>query len=89
MITHIKNELQLQDELYIRAKITPNAKKTEIIEKMPDETYKMKVAAVAQKGKANNEIVAFLSNGLEIPKKNITIVSGQKSPLKLIKLSYK
>ncbi len=47
---------------------------------------KIKVAAAAEKGKANECLTDFLSAQLGIRKNAISIVSGQTSPIKQIKI---
>lgn len=92
MLTNYKQLLQNQLELFLRIKVTPNAPKTEYIETVHyegEETLKIKVQAPAQDGKANKELTRFLSKELAIAKNNITIVSGEKNPLKLLKITSK
>lgn len=72
---------------YLRVKIIPKSPLNEIGEKMADETLKIRIAAPAEKGKANKELITFLANTWKIPKKNITIVSGHTSRLKLLKIT--
>ncbi len=51
-----------------------------------DEYIKIKITARAVEGKANKAIVEFLADTLSIPKSRISIVSGEKSSLKLIQI---
>ncbi len=41
-----------------------------------------------EKGKANKEVIEFLSESLKIPKYLITLVSGLTTPRKKIKIEY-
>ena len=52
-----------------------------------DGMVKIKVAAAAEKGKANQCLIEFLAKKLEIKKKDISIVSGKTSPVKQIKIN--
>jgi len=54
---------------------------------MSDGTLKVKVAAPPDKGKANAALCAFLAKHFEVPKGNVTVVSGHTAPLKLIRIS--
>lgn len=43
---------------------------------------RVRVSSPPERGKANRELIKFISTKLNIPKKNIKIVSGKKSKLK-------
>ncbi len=77
---------------YLRIKVTPRSHKTEIIEIMEDDTgektIKIRLKAVPEKGKANDELIKFLSKELSINKEKITIISGKQDQLKLIKIKW-
>ncbi|MBA7589944.1 hypothetical protein ES708_32043 [subsurface metagenome] len=47
---------------------------------------KIKLAAVPEKGKANKELIKFISSKTGIPKKNIKIIAGEKSIYKEISI---
>ena len=51
------------------------------------DTVKIKIAAPPQKGKANIELVKFLAKGAGVPAKNVSIISGTTSRLKIIEIS--
>jgi uncharacterized protein len=48
---------------------------------------KIRIASPPEKGKANKELIKFISEKLEIPKKNIKIISGEKSHLKVLAIT--
>ena len=63
-------------------KISPNAKKNEIIK---DESgIKIKITAQPVEGKANKALIEFLSKQFKIPKTSIKIVKGETSKDKTI-----
>jgi uncharacterized protein (TIGR00251 family) len=68
----------------IRVKVIPTSSKTELAGVLADGTWKVKVAAVPEKGKANRALVEFLSEHLGVAKSRIRIVSGETSQLKRI-----
>jgi uncharacterized protein len=72
--------------MYLRVKVISKSAKTEIVEKMRDDTMKIRVAAPPEKGKANKELIKFLSKHYDVPKEEIIIVSGKSDPLKLIRI---
>ena len=70
----------------IRVKVIPKSSKTEFAGYLPDGTWKIKVAAVPEKGKANRALVEFLAGHLGISKSRIRIVSGETSQLKRVRV---
>jgi len=73
-------------EKIIHVQIIPNAKKNTILEEQPD-FLKIKLSAPAIEGKANNALIEFLSAHYKCPKSLITLVRGQKSRHKTIKIN--
>ncbi|MGA2881730.1 MAG: DUF167 domain-containing protein [Bryobacteraceae bacterium] len=67
-----------------RVKVIPKSSKTELAGTLPDGTWKIKVAAAPEKGKANRALVEFLAEHLGVAKSRIRIVSGEASHLKRI-----
>ncbi len=51
---------------------------------MPDGTWKVKVAAAPEKGKANQALCEFLAEKLGVAKSRVRIVAGETSRLKRI-----
>lgn len=68
----------------IRVKVIPKSSKTELTGYLPDGTWKIKVAAAPEKGKANRALCEFLAGKLGVSKSKIRIVSGETSHLKRI-----
>ena len=68
----------------IAVRITPRASKNEIVEVQTDGTVKIHVTTPAEDGKANDELVVFLSDILRVPKTRIDIVAGASGRDKLI-----
>lgn len=86
IISNYKKELAEKGKIVIKFKIIAKASKTEFSGLMDDNTVKLAVDEVAQKGKANKEIYNFLSKEFQVGKQNIKIISGQSSRLKLISI---
>lgn len=73
---------ETKDGYLINIKISPNAKKNEIIK--TDNETKVKITAQPVDGKANKALVEFLSKFFKIPKNSIQIVKGETSKDKKI-----
>jgi len=75
----------------INVNITPNAKKSEVVGEQGDlfgnKVLKIKVAAPPIEGKANKELIDFLSNHFKVSKSQIRILSGETSRNKVIEIS--
>ncbi|MCL4415388.1 MAG: DUF167 domain-containing protein [Actinobacteria bacterium] len=70
----------------IKLIVKPNSAKN-FIEGAYQGRIKIKIAASPQKGKANKELIKFIAEKLEIPKKNIKIIAGEKSHLKVLEIT--
>ena len=72
--------------IYLRIKVIPKSAKNQVVDIMDDETIKIRIKAAPEKGRANAELIKFLSEELGVLEKNILIISGVHEPLKLIKV---
>jgi uncharacterized protein (TIGR00251 family) len=67
-------------------RVTPRSSKNEISEIQSDGTIKIHLTAPPVEGKANQELVEFLSQVLEIPPSKIDIVAGSNGRDKLVSI---
>ncbi len=67
--------------VYVKA----GAKKNEILG-FSDGKLNVKITAPPVEGKANKELIAFLSKRFHIPASDILIISGKRSKIKLVKI---
>ncbi len=73
---------QTDKGVVVTFKISPNAKKNEIIK---DESgIKIKITAQPVEGKANKALVEFLSKQFKIPKTSVQIIKGETSKDKTV-----
>ncbi len=68
----------------ISIRVTPRAKKNEIVNILTDNTIKIKLAAPPVEGKANVELIKFLSKILGVKKSDMDIVAGKTGRDKLV-----
>ena len=73
------------DGVIVNLRISPNAKKNEIIKE--DGAVKIKITAQPVDGKANKALVEFLSKEFKIPKTSIQIIKGETSKDKTVLFS--
>jgi len=69
----------------ISVRVRPNAARNEVVD-VTDGVYLVKVSAPPVKGKANKELVAFLSRLLGVSKSQVNIIKGYTARNKLIAL---
>lgn len=82
-----KTKLESEGEIFLRIKVLPRSNKTEFVEMREDNSLKIRLKAVPEKGKANKELIKFLSEEFKTKKENILIISGQTAQIKLVKIS--
>lgn len=73
----------------IRLKVKPSAKENSIGQFVEIDGYnylKISIKQAPEKGKANDEIINFLSSLIKVPKSKIQIASGKKAQYKIIKI---
>ncbi|MBX7066948.1 MAG: DUF167 domain-containing protein [Parachlamydiales bacterium] len=70
----------------IQIKVTPNSSKNEIMG-WEGELLRIRVRGVPEKGRVNEELIAFLAKEFGIAKSQITIHSGHTSRLKRLKIA--
>ncbi len=81
---HLEVPLNLtQNQSNISIQVTPNARSNEVLG-FADGAWHIGVAAPPVKGKANKELIAFLSQLLRVSKGSVTIVTGLTGRRKVI-----
>lgn len=84
-MTNLKISQDNKDVIFT-AKIIPGSSKTTLAGILGG-MLKIKIAAPAEKGKANKAVIDFLSEKIGVKKNNIAIISGLSSPVKQIRIS--
>ena len=69
----------------IEIKVIPNARKREIIR--DGTNFKVKLTSVPRDGKANEELIEFLSDIFNVKKSGIKILRGEKDRKKIISIA--
>lgn len=71
--------------MYIKIKVVPRAKKSEII-KLDKDYLKIKVLSPPIKNKANKEMIRLLADYYNVNKSAIKIIKGEHSRVKLVEV---
>jgi len=67
-------------------RVTPRARKDEIVEILSDQTIKIRLTAPPVEGKANEALIEFLAMVLDVPRSRIEIVAGSTGRDKLVSI---
>jgi hypothetical protein len=89
MIKDLIRQFETKGEVYLRLKVNPGRAKTQIREIVTDQdgvTIRADIAAQAEKGKANQELIRFLAKTFGTAKGLVKIISGAGERVKLIKI---
>jgi uncharacterized protein (TIGR00251 family) len=71
--------------MILTIKVVPRARKNEIVG-YENGVLKVRLKAVPEKGEANEELIDFLAEELELPKSSLTLVRGHTSRIKHVKI---
>jgi uncharacterized protein (TIGR00251 family) len=70
----------------LAVRVTPRARKNEIVEVLSDGTVKVHLTAPPVEGKANQALLKYLSDVLDIPISQLDIVAGATGRDKLVSI---
>jgi hypothetical protein len=72
-----------EDGFTLTLHVQPGAKKTEVCGEH-GAALKIRLAAPPVEGKANDALIAWLSDRFDLPKRHVTLLSGEKNRHKLV-----
>jgi len=67
-------------------RVTPRAKRNEIVEILSDQTIKVRLTAPPVEGKANRALIKFIAKLTGVPKNKVEIVAGKGARDKLVSI---
>jgi uncharacterized protein (TIGR00251 family) len=73
--------------LRLSVKVVPKSSRNEIAEVQPDGTWRVRVAAAPEKGRANAELCEFLAKEFGVAKSKVEVVAGHTSQRKQVVIS--
>jgi uncharacterized protein len=71
--------------MIIRVRVIPNAKHNEVMNRVGS-IVRVRIAAPAVEGKANDELIEFLAEFFSVPKSKVSILRGEKGKEKTIQI---
>lgn len=69
----------------LELKIIPNAPRNEVVGWIGS-SLKVKVHALALEGRANDELLDFLAGRLDVPRRHLALLRGEKSRRKVVRV---
>ena len=73
------------DAIRLSVQVLPNAKNTEVVGLL-DGALKIRLKAQPIEGQANEELIRFIATQIKVPKKQISVVRGITSRLKVVEI---
>jgi uncharacterized protein (TIGR00251 family) len=73
------------DAVRLSVHVLPNAKNTEVVGLL-DGALKIRLKAQPIEGQANEELIRFVATQIKVPKKQISVVRGITSRLKVVEI---
>jgi uncharacterized protein (TIGR00251 family) len=67
----------------VRLRVSPGARRTEIVGRHGD-GWKVRVSAAPERGRANEAVLDLLAERLELPRRQLSIVSGYAAREKVV-----
>ncbi len=80
-------ELKANRETTLVLRVRPGAHHTKAIDVMDDGAIKVDIAAVPEDGKANEELIRFLSKEFGVPRGNVSIIGGIATRRKIVRIT--
>ncbi len=85
-IKNTEKTLQEKGVSFFEAKILAGSRENKIIEVLEDQKVKIRIKSIREKGKANENLLKFLSKKF---KSEVLLISGKTNSIKKIKLIKK
>lgn len=73
------------DGIILRVKVVPRAPRTQVAGEMGDR-LRIRLAAPPVEGRANEALVEFLAERLDVPRRDVEILSGDTGRLKRVRI---
>jgi uncharacterized protein (TIGR00251 family) len=83
----LRDRLRTERFLVLDVKVIPRSLRSEVVEARSDGWMKIKLAAVPEKGKANEELIQLLAAFFAVRKDQVEMLSGEGSQRKRLRVS--
>ncbi len=83
----LRNSLKTGGRLALQIRVIPKSPRTQWAGELGDGSLKVKLAAVPEKGKANEELIRFLAGEFGVRRQQVEIVAGATNPHKQVRIT--
>ena len=87
MLKVFKKELEKNKKIFLKVKVLPGKPETKIIAVMNNGVIKINISPPPEKGRANKELIKFLSKNFNTKREKVKIISGKTDKIKLVTIS--
>ena len=87
-LSDFSKKLTAEGRLTFPVKVMPRSTMSEVVGFLEDGSLKVKLAAMPEKGKANEELRQVLARMLGVSRRHVEIIAGETSPRKLVKVTH-
>lgn len=87
LLLQLQTQLTQQGSVTFTVKIIPKSAHNEVVGMLGSDILKVKIAAVPENNRANEELCRFLAKVFAVTMQEVTIVSGKTSQRKVIRIS--
>ena len=77
--------ISVTDRARLRLRVAPGARRSEVVGRLGD-AWKIRVHAPAERGRANDEVVALLAEHLGVGRAQIRVIAGRSNRDKVIEV---
>ncbi|MDX2151055.1 MAG: DUF167 domain-containing protein [Bryobacteraceae bacterium] len=85
-LEELRARLRAEGVLVLAVKVIPRSPRTEFAGRMADGSWKVRVAAAPEKGRANAALLSFIAECLGARPGNVSILAGQSSQRKQLRI---
>ena len=86
-LENLRARLRAARTIHFAVRATPRCSKTQVCGFTSDGALQIRLAAVPERGRANEELRCLLSQLFDVPKNRVEITSGDTARLKRIRIS--
>ena len=87
MLEELRERLTRDGSITISVRVLPRAARSELLDILADGSLRVKLAAVPEKGRANEELREVLAHYFGVSKSRVELISGQTSQHKRLKIN--
>ena len=85
-VADLVDEFRREGRIALTLRVNPKSPQTAWVGVLDDGSWKLRLAAVAEDGKANAELIRFLAREFGVERSAVSIISGSTSRMKHVRI---